>query len=566
MFRREAHAAWLVRALTLGLLAITLPLSARGLYGPQGALVHVRWQPFVDATERQRLEAGWQLVEGQEVSPATWRYDLTAPSEGRLRAIVEHAAVADTHYIDRQRYTLTPETLRTARRHGLITVGGIGAVGLVDRLGVLLAVLAGLCALVRHPIRVSRMANAGVARWLQRDMPEIDDWAWLRKNATIAACCVLLFHVVSVASGKVASGDGLGWDGQIYARMVDESLSEGTANTQMRPLLVLATRIPRAMGFGILESFELLNYLYAFTLYWFVALLLEQRGVGVRIRAVVAGNLALCIATSKMFAFYPAQIDLGALALICAAFYFAGADRRWPAGIACVLAAASREFGVVPSLFGLHRAFRRKRWREAFVYLPGLATTFLIRWAVALNGTDAPLSVGNAIDNLGFWVSPAFVAIFSYFAVTVFGGISVFIVAHPQTMLKRLRVEPELLTCLVVVFGLAAAGNLDIWRYLVFALPVAVVLVAEYCRGGAGAPRTLAVITVVTIVTQRPFELMQEALYFRDWFPLYLVLIRPPAPPDLAPVWTVRLISLVLIVVIVALCFRPPTGHGQEGG
>ena len=84
-------ASWLIRALTLGLLAITLPLAARGLYGPRGALVNVRWQPSVDAAERQRLETKWQFVDGQEISPSTWRYDLTAPSEGRLRAIVAHA-------------------------------------------------------------------------------------------------------------------------------------------------------------------------------------------------------------------------------------------------------------------------------------------------------------------------------------------------------------------------------------------------------------------------------------------------------------------------------------------
>ena len=80
--RQTMIVSWLVRALTLGLLAVTLPLAVRGLYGPPGAWVHVRWQPTVDAAERQRLETAWQLVDGQEVSPATWRYDLTAPSEG----------------------------------------------------------------------------------------------------------------------------------------------------------------------------------------------------------------------------------------------------------------------------------------------------------------------------------------------------------------------------------------------------------------------------------------------------------------------------------------------------
>ena len=49
-------ASWLIRALTLGLLAIILPLAARGLYGAPGAAVNIRWQSSVDAVERQRLE------------------------------------------------------------------------------------------------------------------------------------------------------------------------------------------------------------------------------------------------------------------------------------------------------------------------------------------------------------------------------------------------------------------------------------------------------------------------------------------------------------------------------
>ena len=151
----------LTRALTLGLLAITLPLAARGLYGPRGAVVHVRWQPSVNTADRQRLETRWQLVDGQVLSPFTWRYDLTAPSENRLREIVEHASVADTHFIDRQRRTLAPVTARTARRHGLIAIGAAYAVGLVDRLAMLLAMLAAVCALVRHPMRLLRECVTG---------------------------------------------------------------------------------------------------------------------------------------------------------------------------------------------------------------------------------------------------------------------------------------------------------------------------------------------------------------------------------------------------------------------
>ena len=154
--------SWLTKALTLGLLAITLPLAARGLYGPPGAVVHVRWERLVNTADRQRLETRWQLVDGQVISPFAWRYDLTAPSESRLREIVEHASVADTHYIDRQWHTLAPVTARTARRHGQISIGAAYAVGLVDRLAMLLAMLAAVYALVRHPMQVLRECVTGM--------------------------------------------------------------------------------------------------------------------------------------------------------------------------------------------------------------------------------------------------------------------------------------------------------------------------------------------------------------------------------------------------------------------
>ena len=186
-------ASWVIRALTLGLLAIILPLAARGLYGPQGAVVHVRWQPSVDAAERQRLETEWQLFDGQEVSPSTWRYDLTAPSEGRLRAIVTHAAVADTHNIDRQRNILAPEVRRTARRHGLITIGGAIAVGLLDRLAIFLTMLAVLYALVRPsaiPMRAVPPAAVAHSPTLRAR------WAPLTALVLAPMVCVIAFTAV----------------------------------------------------------------------------------------------------------------------------------------------------------------------------------------------------------------------------------------------------------------------------------------------------------------------------------------------------------------------------------
>ena len=193
--------SWLSRALTLGMFAIILPLAARGLYGPPGASVNIRWQSSVDAAERQRLETEWQLVDGQEVSPSTWRYDLTAPSEVRLHAIVTHAAVADTHNIDRQRYTVAPEARRTARRHGLITVGGAVAVGLVDRLALLLGALAGFFVLVRPSPKL--MARTGPPNAVAApSTPRARREGAIALVLAPAVCLIAYASVVSQMAGK----------------------------------------------------------------------------------------------------------------------------------------------------------------------------------------------------------------------------------------------------------------------------------------------------------------------------------------------------------------------------
>jgi hypothetical protein len=382
----------------------------------------------------------------------------------------------------------------------------------------------------------------------------------LRTDVTIALLGVLLFASVSALSGKVATGDGLGWDGRAYAAMVTNDLGAGSGNTQTRPLLPLVTRIPYALGLDIIESFQLMNHLYAFILYFFAARLLARYGADARVRAVVVANLALCIATSKMFGFYPVLIDLGALAVVTAAFYFVTSGRRWMGPLACVLAVASREFGVAVVLYGIHRALRRRRFVDAVALLPAIVAMAAIRWVAAAGAAQdaAPLSVTDAVDNLKLWTSPAFVIVFAYFSITVFGGISALLATRPHWALRRLLDEPERATFLIVVLGATAAGDLDIWRYLAFTLPVALVLIAHYYAGAdvAAIRRAALVMTVVTLMTQQPFRTMNEDLYFRDWFPLYFE--RMTQPPDLMAVWSARLATLALMMAAVAVGFRRP--------
>lgn len=374
----------------------------------------------------------------------------------------------------------------------------------------------------------------------------------MRERILIALCGVLTFAVVSAFSGKIVARDGLGNDGRSYARMVAERYDAGNQDTQTRPLLTLLTRIPYALGLGVIESFQAMNLVYAFTLYLFVQLLLERHGADLYLRAAVVVNLAMSIATSKMFGFYPVLIDLGALALVTAAFYLVATDRRWLGPLACVLAAASREFGALVAVYGAHRALRQGHWLKALSFLPALLTVVGIRWAVATlgEGGDPPVSVAEALRNLRFWLSPAFVAVFAYFTVTVFGGVSALLLLRPAWVARQLRAEPELATYLAAVLAITAMGSRDIWRYLVFALPVAMVLVARLAPLGA-AP-VIAAMTALTVVTQRPLQRMSDALYFRDWFPLY-----ERYPLDvLVPIWTMRIGATVLLLSATGLMLR----------
>jgi hypothetical protein len=373
---------------------------------------------------------------------------------------------------------------------------------------------------------------------------------------------VLVFQIAAITSGRIIAGDGLGWDGRGYARLMAEGLDRASEVTRTRPLLPLLTRLPHALGLDVIPSFQLMNVLYAFTLYLFSVLILDAYGARMRVKALVVANLALCIATSKMFAYYPVQIDLGVLALVTAGVYFVMTDRHVLAGVVGMLAMASREFGIVVLLCGLHRTFRRGRlWPDSAWYLPGVAVGLWVRWYTYSEGV---LSANDALANVSLWRHPAFLGAFAYFTVTVFGGISALLAVHPRWCASRLREQPELASYLLVIAGLTALGNLDVWRYLVFALPVVLVLFAQYCERMYLPERLMAAAVIfVTVITQRPFQRMDADLYFQDWFPLYWIIGDTPPALDFLALWGVRLITLSLVLIALVL-IRPARPHLHE--
>lgn len=386
-------------------------------------------------------------------------------------------------------------------------------------------------------------------------------------NAAVSSIGLAVYHAVSMLSGRLPQAGGLGWDGRVYAEMMTRGFSRGEATMLSRPLVVLIDRVPYALGLDVVRSFQVANYVYAFLLYCAVCLLLDRHRVVVSAKVVIIGNLALCIATSKMFAFYPVQVDLGALAVIAWAFYAIDSDHVWVAVIAGIAAVVSREFGVAVVLYGVHRMLRQHRpWHNAvLVGGTGCAAFALVRWwAAATARGGAPVTMGAALQNAAYWRTPAFAMAFVYFGVLLFGGLSVLLAVRPAWCLRRLRAQPELATYLAVVVVFSAFGSLDIWRYLVFSLPAVVSLLGEYW--GDAMPLStwplLVAATLVTLVTQRPFDTMDLHSYFRDWFPLYPYFGLYPRAVDFAWVWGLRAMSAVLLVSMVALIARRSLRQG----
>jgi len=384
-----------------------------------------------------------------------------------------------------------------------------------------------------------------------------------RVNLALAAAGALIFLTLFITSGRIAAGDGLGWDGRGYASLMADGLDQGSVATRSRPLLPFLTRIPYSLGLDVIQSFQAMNAIYAFILYLFVALILDHYGVQTRFKVVVIANLALCIATSKMFAYYPVLIDLGALALVTAAFYFTITDRHGSAGVVCLLAVASREFAAAAVLCGLHRTLRQRRWPAALWYVPAIVIALIMRATTTGEGALQVARVADATMQYSllvvFWRSPMLYGpVFAYFVLTVFGGMSVLLLLHPRWCGRRLREQPEQATFLVAIVGLTVIG-LDMWRYLMFALPVAVALIAQFYRDRLSDARLerpiAAAMLFATVITQRPFERMDPAIYFREWFPQYDVL-NGVASPDLLALWGMRLTALILIMVVFASITR----------
>jgi hypothetical protein len=377
------------------------------------------------------------------------------------------------------------------------------------------------------------------------------------EHLALGGLAVVVFLALHPATGLLGVGNGEGWDGTDYARMLRSGWGSGTVITQYRPLIVWANWPAYLVTGDAVRAFDLMNYVYACALAVLLSLLLDRYGASFIARAVTI----LCISLSipfRLFAFYPVLIDLGACAVMTLAIWLIISGPRWAAATACVAAGLAREFAPALVLFGIHRDLRKGVHPAtiAATYLPGIVVYAGLR--VIVQRTWAGVQDGITLDffysNLRLWHQPLFAGLFFYFVLTLGGGIALVAAAQPGRCWRLLREEPEWVTFTVPILAASALVGMDTLRYITTLLPVVALLFAWCSREWSSRERVVLIAAAValTVWTQQPFWPMNVEKYFAEWFPYYIWAREYPIPgpvPSLWPDWGWR-----FLVVTVSLC------------
>jgi hypothetical protein len=382
-----------------------------------------------------------------------------------------------------------------------------------------------------------------------------------RTNLGLALAAAVLLYLQSVAVGTVSTNNGLGWDGEDYARMLETGVEHGTPNTRLRPLIVLLARPVLSVVGDPISAFRVMNVLYAAVLAWAMASLADAYGASRSSTIYLVATLGLSISTAGMFAYYPVLVDLGAYAFFALALLALVRGRWIASGVLLGMAALSREFVVALLAFAVVRVVRTVRpWTVtarvlAGTVAPALATTLALRtWSTMVDGRPS-LGVGRLLANVALWADPWFVALFISFLITIFGGVSAIILVRWRPVMAVWRAEWEWFAYVATVVAFSAVGDADIWRYLAYLVPAAATLFGR-CVDGVGARTRWALLGVggaVTVATQQPFRVMSLDRYFGEWFPYYILSGRMQVPQSVCHVWVWRMSSLLVAVLLLAL-------------
>ena len=388
--------------------------------------------------------------------------------------------------------------------------------------------------------------------------------ASLVPHLCMAVVAIAIFGGLHLIVGRITVGNGLGWDGEEYVRMLQRGWDRGGTNTALRPMIVWLAQPGYELTRNVVRAFDMTNYLYVGLLVFLLSRLMERYGAS-RLTSVVA---ILCISVSNalvLAAYYPVTIDLGGHAMMTLALWHMIAGPRWAAGAVSVVAVLSREYAPAVLIFGAIRDLRMRVpvAKTVATYLPAAIVYVVLRMAV-IRSIGEGNSLRTFIDSLALWRDPMWVALYLYFAVTAVAGVSMVVAAQPRRWWAVIRREPEWLGFalpIAVVSGLVA---FDIWRYLLALTPLVLVLLARSSREWRRRETVVfcCAMVVLTLVTQMPFQRLDVTRFFIDWFPYYAWVEKAPGGVTgamLWPAWGWRFLGVSL-----SLCALMMYANGRE--
>src|SRR6185503_142007 len=119
----------------------------------------------------------------------------------------------------------------------------------------------------------------------------------MTRHLMLAIVAVVMFGALHLNVGLIPVGDGLGWDGEEYARMLRRGWDRGGTNTALRPMIVWLAQPAFEMTRDVVRAFDITNYVYVGLLAFLYSRFMERYGASMLTCALAV----LCISVSAAF-------------------------------------------------------------------------------------------------------------------------------------------------------------------------------------------------------------------------------------------------------------------------
>jgi hypothetical protein len=379
-------------------------------------------------------------------------------------------------------------------------------------------------------------------------------------NAAIALAAAVLAATVAARVGHPGELAGSLDAPRRYEAVATGGLEQADRAVRTRPLVPLivhAVSSPRStlraplLGLGRLvdpdgnetrRAFRAMNLVFTVLLAWLISALLDACSASAPVKAIAVFGAFATTAMARAPAFQPVQVDLGALVFLTTALVSIVIGRRWAIVPATMLAVAASEVGVIATVFGATRDWRRgvPRRTLAGTFAPSVVTFLVLQiWARLAGDPASTGALGAPTSGARLLLDPTYLLLAGYGALTVFGGLSLLVVARALAGRVRAADGREWLVYLGSLILVSLVTDQGARAVLVYALPAVAVLFSK--AAGRDDWRGLALgVALATLGTQAIGAPMTDLEYLTASAPDLAITNGVFLERHATVIWTVR--------------------------